>query len=210
MKKTTAVLTAMIIIILSICTVVSAAPSVGNGFIKHTVVRGDTMWRLSVAHGVPLSDVIASNPHIRDPHWIYPGDIIYIPTKSGTAKVGGYEEEVARRVNEIRREHGLSELYFNEALSNVARAKSEDMRAKNYFAHQSPTYGSPFDMMRSFGIKFSAAGENIAKGYATPAAVVDGWMNSAGHRANILSSTFTQIGVGYVADGNYWTQMFIV
>ena len=64
-------------------------------------------------------------------------------------------------------------------------------------------------MMKSFGIHYKTAGENIARGYKTPKAVVDGWMNSSGHRANILSSSFTQIGVGYEASGHYWTQMFI-
>ena len=83
------------------------------------------------------------------------------------------------------------------------------MRDKGYFSHTSPTYGSPFDMMKSFGITYRAAGENIAYGYRTPQAVVNGWMNSSGHRANILNARFTQIGVGYVAAGNYWTQMFI-
>lgn len=64
-------------------------------------------------------------------------------------------------------------------------------------------------MIRDFGISYKAYGENIAQGYRTPQAVVTGWMNSSGHRANILNASFTQIGVGYVADGNYWTQMFI-
>ena len=82
-------------------------------------------------------------------------------------------------------------------LSRVARVKSEDMRDNGYFSHESPTYGSPFDMMRKFGIRFRTAGENIAAGYPTPEAAVKGWMNSSGHRANILSSQFTHIGVGY-------------
>ena len=64
-------------------------------------------------------------------------------------------------------------------------------------------------MMKSFGISYRSAGENIAMGYKTPEAVVDGWMNSSGHRANILNSSFTKIGVGYVKDGHYWTQIFI-
>lgn len=209
MKKITAVITAIIILAISLGTVGAlAAPSSGTGYMTHTVVRGDTMWKLSITHSVPLSDVIAANPYIKDPHWIYPGDVIYIPIKGSSASYG-FEEEVTRIVNEIRRDHGLSPLHYNEALAAVARAKSRDMHDKNYFSHQSPTYGSPFDMMRSFGIKYNAAGENIAMGYSTPRAVVDAWMNSPGHRANILSSTFTQIGVGYYSDGKYWTQMFI-
>ncbi|MDF2592072.1 MAG: sporulation protein, partial [Clostridia bacterium] len=75
--------------------------------------------------------------------------------------------------------------------------------------HTSPTYGSPFDMMKQFGITYKTAGENIAMGQRTPEEVVKAWMNSPGHRANILKSSFTHIGVGYVANGSYWTQMFI-
>ena len=82
------------------------------------------------------------------------------------------------------------------------------MYDRGYFAHESPTYGTPFEMMKSFGITYRAAGENIARGYRTPEAVVEAWMNSEGHRANILSAKYTKIGIGYVADGNYWTQMF--
>ena len=83
------------------------------------------------------------------------------------------------------------------------------MQNKNYFDHNSPTYGSPFDMMKSFGISYTSAGENIAMGQTTPEQVVQAWMDSPGHRANIMNSSFTQIGVGYVASGNYWTQQFI-
>ena len=83
------------------------------------------------------------------------------------------------------------------------------MAEKGYFAHESPTYGSPFQMMQSFGISYRTAGENIAYGQQTPQAVVDAWMNSSGHRANILNSSYTQIGVGFYANGYYWTQMFI-
>lgn len=126
-----------------------------------------------------------------------------------TEGVLAYEREVVELVNEIRGQYGLNALSLNVELTQVARAKSQDMHDKGYFAHNSPTYGTPFEMMRAFGISYRTAGENIAYGYRTPQAVVNGWMNSSGHRANILNSGYTQIGVGYVADGNYWTQMFI-
>ncbi|MGA9289383.1 MAG: CAP domain-containing protein, partial [Anaerobacillus sp.] len=83
------------------------------------------------------------------------------------------------------------------------------MQQKHYFSHTSPTYGSPFDMMRDFGVDFNTAGENIAQGQQTPEAVVDAWMKSEGHRKNIMNSSFTHIGVGLAQDGHYWTQMFI-
>lgn len=120
-----------------------------------------------------------------------------------------FEEQVVALVNEQRAAYGLSPLTLNTELSNVARLKSQDMHDNNYFDHTSPTYGSPFEMLSSFGISYTSAGENIAMGYATPEAVMEAWMNSSGHRANILNASYTQIGVGYVADGNYWTQEFI-
>lgn len=129
--------------------------------------------------------------------------------KQETTGLSAYEQEVVRLVNEIRAQNGLGALKANAELSRVARIKSQDMHDKGYFSHTSPTYGSPFDMMTSFGIRYLTAGENIAMGYRTPQSVVDGWMNSPGHRANILNASFTEIGVGYVESGSYWTQMFI-
>jgi len=121
-------------------------------------------------------------------------------------------KEVVTLVNQERAKVGLAPLKENLQLSNVAKLKSEDMATKNYFSHTSPTYGSPFDMMKKFGITYSAAGENIAMGQQTPASVMSAWMNSPGHKANILSANFTEIGVGIAknADGSiYWTQQFI-
>lgn len=123
--------------------------------------------------------------------------------------MSAYELEVVRLVNAERVRYGLSALTADAELSRVARYKSRDMREKGYFSHESPTYGTPFQMMKSFGITYRAAGENIAYGYATPAKVVAAWMNSEGHRANILNASYTRLGVGYVADGHYWTQMFV-
>nr|WP_312580077.1 CAP domain-containing protein [Sedimentibacter sp.] len=122
-----------------------------------------------------------------------------------------YEQKVVELVNIERQKNGLSALTLDTSISNVARTKSKDMADNNYFAHQSPTYGSAGDMLKQFGIKWSAWGENIASGQRTPEAVVTAWMNSEGHRANILSSNFSKIGVGYAVNSNgtpYWTQMF--
>ncbi len=122
-----------------------------------------------------------------------------------------YEQKVVELVNIERQKAGLSALTLDTSISNVARKKSQDMANNNYFAHQSPTYGSAGDMLKQFGIKWSAWGENIASGQRTPEAVVTAWMNSEGHRANILSSNFSKIGVGYAVNSNgtpYWTQMF--
>lgn len=175
--------------------------------LSHTVVPGDTMWKLAVRYQIGTSEIIGANPHISDPNLIYPGQVLQIPQLDAT--VTYYEEEVIRLVNEIRQQNGLRPLTANWELSRVARYKSQDMKDKGYFSHTSPTYGSPFQMIRAFGLSFRTAGENIARGYSTPQAVVNGWMNSSGHRANILNASYTQIGVGYVSQGNYWTQMFI-
>lgn len=175
--------------------------------LSHTVVSGDSMWKIAVKYQVGLSEIISANPHIKDPALIYPGQKITIPTVD--EGVSSYEKEVVRLVNEIRVKNGLNPLTEDWELSRVARYKSRDMKDNNYFSHTSPVYGSPFNMLKSFGIKYKAAAENIAKGQATPQTVVNAWMNSAGHRANILNSSYTKIGVGYVKSGNYWTQMFI-
>jgi len=120
-----------------------------------------------------------------------------------------YERRVAELVNVERQKNGLAPLAFDSSISNVARIKSKDMSDNNYFAHQSPTYGSAADMLTQNGIRYSAWGENIAAGQRTPEEVVNAWMNSPGHRANILGSQFTKIGVGYVNGSRpYWTQMF--
>ena len=175
--------------------------------ITHTVERGDSLWKLAVKYQVGLSEIKSANPTIKNYDLIYPGQQINIPTVSSTATA--YETEVMRIVNQRRAEHGLKPLTQDWQLSRVARYKSQDMKDLGYFSHTSPTYGSPFQMMKSFGISYRTAGENIAKGYASPEAVVNAWMNSPGHRANILNSTYTHIGVGFVSSGNYWTQMFI-
>ncbi len=122
-----------------------------------------------------------------------------------------FEQKVVELVNVERQKNGLSPLTLDTAISNIARTKSKDMATNNYFAHQSPTYGSAGDMLSKSKINWSAWGENIAYGQRTPEAVVTAWMNSSGHRANILSSNFGKIGVGYATNSSgtpYWTQMF--
>ena len=120
-----------------------------------------------------------------------------------------YANEVLRLCNNIRSSRGLAPLTLNDKVCKVANLKAQDMASNNYFSHQSPTYGSPFNMLKNNSISYSAAAENIAKGYSTPQAVVDAWMGSDGHKENILNSAYTQMGVGYDADGNCWSQIFL-
>lgn len=130
-------------------------------------------------------------------------------TTPASSTVSAFEQQVVELTNQERAKNGLPALKLDVELSKVAKDKSKDMQSKNYFSHTSPTYGSPFDMMKAYGISYKAAGENIAMGQRSPEEVVQAWMNSQGHRENIMNPSFTHIGVGHVATGNYWTQMFI-
>lgn len=201
MKKIAATAAALLL------TAALSAPTAAAAGLTHKVSPGYTMWKLAVQYQVGTGEIIAANPQVENPNLIYPGQVLNIPQVSQAVRA--YEQEVVRLVNAQRAQNGLKPLAENWELSRVARYKSADMASRRYFSHESPTYGSPYQMMRSFGISFRSAGENIAYGQRTPAAVVNAWMNSSGHRANILSSSYTQIGVGYHEAGNYWTQMFI-
>lgn len=200
MKKLFAFIICSLLLLSFFLVTVSAATT-------HTVVKGDSMWKIAVKYEVGLNEIKQANPQIANPDLIYPGQILNIPLTDSS--VLSFEKEVVRLVNVERQKNGLRSLTYDWELSRVARIKSQDMKDRNYFSHTSPTYGSPFQMMKSFGISYRSAGENIARGQATPQAVVKAWMNSAGHRANILNSSFTHIGVGYVENGKYWTQMFV-
>jgi len=126
---------------------------------------------------------------------------------SQPTNASSYAAQVVTLVNQERAKAGLSPLSSHEALANMAMVKAKDMKNNNYFDHNSPTYGSPFDMMKSFGISYRYAGENIAMGQRTPQEVMNAWMNSPGHKANILSKNFTSIGVAYY--NGAWVQAFI-
>jgi uncharacterized YkwD family protein/spore coat assembly protein SafA len=180
-----------------------------QGTSVHTVVSGESMWKISVKYQIGLSEIIQANPTVKNPAMIYPGQKLNIPNLDNVKNV---EVLVLKLVNEERSRAGLKPLEMDWELERVARMKSQDMADKGYFSHQSPTYGSPFDMMKKFGISFKQAGENIASGQRTPEEVMTSWMNSQGHRANILKPDYTHIGVGYYRGGSYghmWTQQFI-
>ena len=175
----------------------------------HIVKSGESMWKIAVKYQIGVSEIILANPQIKDPNMIYPNQKLNIPNMDASKSV---ETEVLNLVNQERSKAGLKPLQMDWELQRVSRIKSCDMAEKNYFSHASPTYGSPFDMMKQFGIKYKTAGENIASGQRTPAEVMQSWMASTGHRANILKPEYTHLGVGYCKGGKmgiYWTQQFI-
>ena len=132
-------------------------------------------------------------------------------TTDNTNKLTSDELEVFNLINAQRTKNGLSALKIDLEVQNVARIKAQDMVNNNYFSHNSPTYGSPFDMLKSFKVSYKTAGENIA-GNSSNSAAVTAWMNSSGHKANILNGNFNYTGIGVVNGSKYgkiYVQMFI-
>lgn len=183
---------------------------------SYTVMNTDTLWTISQQKGISLASLIQYNLQIINPNNIWPGLVITIPNTNtvtipkptpNTAPQSTFAAQVVSLVNQERAKAGLTALTSNSPLTAMALDKAKDMYNRNYFDHTSPTYGSPFDMMKTYGIQFSYAGENIAKGQRTPQEVMTAWMNSAGHRQNILNSHYTKIGVAYY--NGEWVQEFI-
>lgn len=200
---------------------------------SHCVVQhGDSMWKIALRYNVPFAEVLRLNRHFVNPHMIHPMDKVLLPdgtTGTNTAENSEYDDispddqpvpesdatqqarDVLSLVNAEREKQGLSSLTLSSKLTAVANEKARDMAENNYFSHTSPTYGSPFQMLQQYGIRYRTAGENIAAGQRTPEEVMQSWMNSSGHRANILNSAYTEIGIGYYAGGSYgteWVQLF--
>ena len=121
------------------------------------------------------------------------------------------ELEVFNLINKRRTNNGLSPLKIDNEVQRVARIKAQDMVVNNYFSHTSPTYGSPFNMLNSFKVTYKSAGENIA-GNSSNSGAVNAWMNSSGHKANILNGDFNYTGIGVINGSKYgkiYVQMFI-
>ena len=194
------------------------------------VQKGDSMWRIAHRYNVLFKDVLELNKHFKNPHMIHPKDEVELPdgstgqstNESGTGdsdaqESGGETEssqalEILNLVNQERQKAGVPALTLSEKLTSIANTKAKDMADKNYFSHTSPTYGSPFDMLKLFGVSYTAAGENIAAGQKSAQEVMNSWMNSSGHKANILNKNYTQLGVGFTQGGQYgteWVQLFI-
>lgn len=128
-----------------------------------------------------------------------------------TSQMNSDEQEVFDLINKQRTDNGLKALTNDNEIQKVARIKAQDMVNNNYFSHTSPTYGSPFDMLKSFKVSYKSAGENIAAN-STNNGAVTAWMNSSGHRANILNSSYNYTGIGVVNSPKYgkmYVQMFV-
>lgn len=199
----------------------------------YTVQKGDTMWLIAKKFNISFAEVLRLNRHFVDQNLIHPNDQIKLPAKdtgitttenSNTDNIqsgnnSAIQSDVSQQANEVlqlvnaeRSKQGLKSLTLSTNLTLIANEKSKDMAVKNYFSHTSPTYGSPFQMLQHFGVKYRTAGENIAAGQRTSKEVMNAWMNSSGHRANILNPNYTELGVGYYKGGSYghyWTQEFI-
>lgn len=197
------------------------------------VQRGDSMWRIAKRYKVPFGKVLILNKHFKNPHMIHPRDEVELPDGStgtstdqannsaGDSAGSGSEgrtsektqaEAILNLVNAERKKAGVPALTLSDKLTQIAYTKAKDMADKNYFSHTSPTYGSPFDMLKQFGVSYSYAGENIAAGQKSAEEVMNSWMNSSGHRQNILNKNYTQLGVGFYRGGGYgteWVQLFI-
>lgn len=195
--------------------------------------QGDSMWKIAQRYHVVFSKLLKLNKHYPNQDLIHPNDKIEIPddsSGSGTtndsnsdniesgndqsAESGSSTQanQVLKLVNAERSKQGLKALTLSNKLTSVATTKAKDMAVNRYFDHRSPTYGSPFEMLQKFGVSYKTAGENIAAGQKTPEQVMNSWMNSSGHRANILNKGYTQLGVGYYTGGSYdtyWVQLFI-
>ncbi|MCQ6275098.1 LysM peptidoglycan-binding domain-containing protein [Bacillus sp. V3B] len=170
----------------------------------YKISKGDTFWFIAKRYGLDYKRLMELNPET-NPYNMQVGGIIRL--KPTSAPVSSFEEEVVRLVNQERAKQGLAPLSHRADVKNVAEKKAMDMIHSNYFSHTSPNYGSPFDMLKSFGITYRSAGENIAKGQKSPQEVMNAWMNSSGHRANILNRNYNGIGVGFY--NGAWVQLFV-
>lgn len=197
-----------------------------------TVQKGDSLWKIAERYNVRFSDLCRVNKHLRDLGKIYPYERVNLPHGSEGESTNHHSgadiidqqnetprgettnaqaQEVLRLVNQERAKQGLNALTLDSKLTSIANTKAADMRDRNYFSHTSPTYGSPFEMLQRFGVNYTAAGENIAAGQKSAEAVMTDWLNSSGHRANILNKEYTKLGVGYQSGGSYgtyWVQLF--
>lgn len=198
------------------------------------VTKGDSLYKIAKRYHLSFRKICTLNNHFADIDLIHPDDDVTLPheeseghatnkaseddqinngnERSSETQIVPQMKEVLNLVNQERAKYGLNALTLSNDLTHIATMKAADMRDKNYFSHNSPTYGTPFEMLQKFGVKYQYAGENIAAGQTTADQVMKDWLNSSGHRANILNKNYKELGVGYVTGGSYgtyWVQLFI-
>lgn len=227
MKKKS-VLKTLLLVALALCISTPAFASSCN------VRKGDNMWRIAKRYHLSFNNLRELNRALhKNVNLIHPEDSVLLPheeseghstndasnqdqiedgnERASETQILQEMKDVLTLVNQERAKYGLNKLTLSNEMTHVATLKAQDMRDKNYFSHNSPTYGSPFEMLQKFGVKYTYAGENIAGGQSTPQQVMNDWLNSSGHRANILNKNYTELGVGYVKGGQYgtyWVQLF--
>lgn len=170
-------------------TVLDVLGKIGNWYVVKT--SKDSVGCVSATYVKPYTATTSTTPPATD-------SSSSTPASSASAM----QQEMLQYVNEARASQGLASLTLDTALCNGAYLKSKDMADNNYFSHTSPTYGSPFNMMNSLGIKYNTAGENIAKHVSVKGAH-DAFMNSPGHKANILGAQYHKVGFGFMQEGSY-------
>ncbi|MFF7653236.1 CAP domain-containing protein [Streptomyces sp. NPDC007983] len=127
---------------------------------------------------------------------------------SPSSAASSAQDQVVDLVNSERAKVGCSPLKVNAKLTKAAQAHSEDMAEHSDMSHTGSDGSSPGDRIERAGYSWSTYGENVAYGYSSAKSVMEGWMNSSGHKANILNCDFKEIGVGLAQPGDYWTQDF--
>ncbi len=172
----------------------------------------------TIAESIPTLETISANNAgafaARSPQQADSGasasDLVLPGHDYTTQTLSAQEQKMLNLLNSDRKSNSLAALTHDPELSRIARIKSEDMRDKGYFAHESPTYGNVRTMLKTFGYSYQAASENIAH-HANVDKAQAAFLSSAGHRANILSKAWTKVGVGIVFDKDgfiYATQIF--
>lgn len=183
---------------------------------KHIVRAGDTFWKISQQYQVSLEWLIRSNPDIRNPNLIFPGQEIVISSplsKVKNKKINyQFESRLLTLINEERTQLGLKKLLRDNTLSNAANLKSMDMKKNGYVAHKSPTYGNANSMLKELNISFQMVKESIGAGHDSAEEIFSTWLNSPINRATVLNEGATHIGIGYAnggTHGHYWTVLII-
>lgn len=123
-----------------------------------------------------------------------------------------YQNKILKYVNQERKVKKLAPLVMNKKLNKIAVKKAADMAKEEKLSHDSKNFGLTFNLIKNENIKYKSAGENIARWHDTPEFVMERWMQSKGHRDNILNKNYNEIGIGKAMDKNgknYWVQIFI-